>query len=160
MASRPASEAARIRRNVVGDGFNLFSGVGGGDGKAALAHDRQVDDVVADIGELVDGVAGFAEDFFDGVHLVRLALIDELELEIVGANSHGLGLRLVMMPMRRPPRRPREMPSPSWAAKPLASTPWPSAFGITKIWPSVSTPSTSKMRILMFFARASAVMCR
>ena len=28
---------------------------------------------------------------------------------------------------------------------------------MTKIWPSVRTPSTSKMRTLMFFARDSAV---
>ena len=66
-------------------------------------------------------------------------------------------LRLVMMPMRRPPRRPREIPRPSWAAKPLASMPLPSASGITKIWPSVRTPSTSKMRILMSFARIAEI---
>src|SRR3981189_1167185 len=62
-----------------------------------------------------------------------------------------------MMPMRRPPRRPREMPRPSWAAKPLASMPWPSALGMTKIWPSVRTPSTSKIRTFMFLARDLAV---
>ena len=28
---------------------------------------------------------------------------------------------------------------------------------MTKIWPSVRTPSTSKIRILMFFARDSTV---
>ena len=46
----------------------------------------------------------------------------------MGADGDGRELRLVMMPMRRPPRRPREMPRPSCAAKPLASMPL--TFGV------------------------------
>ena len=30
----------------------------------------------------------------NGVHLVGLALIDELELQVVGADGHGLGVAL------------------------------------------------------------------
>ena len=88
------AEAAGVGGDVVGGGFDLLAGVGGGDGEAALAHDGKVDDVVADVGELVEGVAGLGEDVVDGVHLVGLALVDELELEVVGADGYGLGVAL------------------------------------------------------------------
>ena len=88
------AEAAGVGGDVVGGGFDLLAGVGGGDGEAAQAHDGEVDDVVADVGELVDGDAGFGEDVADGVHLVGLALVDELELEVVGADGNGLGVAL------------------------------------------------------------------
>jgi len=48
-----ATEAAGIRGDVMGGGFDLFAGVGGGDGETALTHNREVDDVVADVSELV-----------------------------------------------------------------------------------------------------------
>ena len=38
--------------------------------------------------------------------------------------------RLVMMPVRMPPRRASEMPRPSWAVKDLVSTPVPSSLGM------------------------------
>ena len=88
------SEAAGVGGHVVGGGFDLFAGVGGGDGETALTHDGEIDDVVADITELVDGVAGFGEDLVDGVHLVSLALVNELELKVVGADGYGLGVAL------------------------------------------------------------------
>ena len=94
MASRPAPLPPAVGRDVVGDGFDLLAGVGGGDGEAAGAHDGQVDDVVADIGELIDGDVGLGENLVDGVHLVGLALIDELQLQIVGADGDGLRLAL------------------------------------------------------------------
>src|ERR1017187_8392050 len=73
--------------------------------------------------------------------------------------------RLVMRPTRRPPRRARVMPRPSWAVKPFTSRPWsvpsgpgwPLYSGMKKSWPSVRTPSTSKMRTWMRRARSSAV---
>ncbi len=88
------SLAAGVGGDVVGDVLDLLAGVGGGDGEAALAHDGEVDDVVAYVGELVDGVAGFGEDVADGVHLVGLALVDELELEVAGADGYGLRVAL------------------------------------------------------------------
>ena len=88
------SVAAGVGGDVVGGGFDLGAGVGGGDGEAALTHDGEVDDVVADVAELGDADVGLGEDFVDGVHLVGLALIDELELEVVGADGYGLGLAL------------------------------------------------------------------
>ena len=80
--------------DVVGDGFDLGAGVGGGDGEAAEAHDGEVDDVVADVGEMGEVEAGTGEDVVDGVHLVGLTLVDELELEVAGADGDGAGLAL------------------------------------------------------------------
>ena len=54
------TEAAGVGGDVVGGGFDLLAGVGGGDGETALAHDGEVDDVVADVGELVQSVAVLA----------------------------------------------------------------------------------------------------
>jgi hypothetical protein len=88
------AEAAWVGGDVVGGGFNLVASVGGGDGEAALAHNGEVDDVVAYVTELVESAAGFGENVVDGVHLVGLALVDELELEIVGADGYGLGVAL------------------------------------------------------------------
>ena len=59
MASRAGAEAAWVRGDVVGGGLHLAACVGGGYGEAALAHDGEVDDVVTDVGQLVDGHAGF-----------------------------------------------------------------------------------------------------
>ncbi len=58
------------------------------------AHDGEVDDVVAHVGELVDGVAGLCENIVDCVHLVGLALVDELELEVAGADGYRLRVAL------------------------------------------------------------------
>ncbi len=46
--------AAFVRRDVVSGSFDLFAGVGDGDGESADAHDGQVDDVVADVGDFVE----------------------------------------------------------------------------------------------------------
>jgi hypothetical protein len=78
----------------VGDRLDLGACVGGGDGEATLTHDAEVDDVVADVGELVEGDVGFGEDVVDCGHLVGLALVDELEFEVVGADGDGAGLAL------------------------------------------------------------------
>ena len=86
------TEAAGVGGDVVGGGFDLAAGVGGGDGEAALAHDGEVDDVVAYVTELIDSGTRFGEDVLDGVHLVGLTLVDELELEVVGTDSDGLGV--------------------------------------------------------------------
>src|SRR5579871_1170228 len=88
------SLSAGVWGDVVGGVLDLLAGVGGGDGETALAHDGEVDDVVAYVGELVDGVAGFREDVADGVHLVGLALVDELELEVAGTDGYGLRVAL------------------------------------------------------------------
>jgi hypothetical protein len=79
--------AAGEWRDVVGDGFDLGAGVGGGDGKADDAEDREVDDVVADVGDLVEGAAFIRDDLVKGVALVVLALVDVVDLEIAGADG-------------------------------------------------------------------------
>jgi len=86
--------ASGVRGDVVGCGFGLDARVGGGDGQAARAHYRQIDDVVADVGEFVDGDIGTGEDVVYGGHFVGLALVDELEFEVLGADGDGGGLAL------------------------------------------------------------------
>jgi hypothetical protein len=83
-----SSETSRVGRNVVGHRFDFPACVGSGDGETTLPHDWQVNDIVADITELVDRRPGFGEDVIDGVHLVGLALVDELEFKVVGADSN------------------------------------------------------------------------
>jgi hypothetical protein len=72
------SEASRVGRNVVGHRFDFLACVGSGDSEPALPHNRQVNDIIADITELVERRPGFGEDVTDGIHLVGLALVDEL----------------------------------------------------------------------------------
>jgi len=86
--------ATGVGGDVVGHGFDLRARVGGGDGEAADAHDREVDDVVADVGHLLHGDAGFGGDLLGGGEFVGLALVDPLELEVAGADGDGLGLAL------------------------------------------------------------------
>lgn len=83
------SEASGVGCNVVGHRFDFLACVGSGDGESALPHDWQVNNIVADITELVERRPGFGKDVIDRVHLVGLSLIDELKLKVVGANSNG-----------------------------------------------------------------------
>ena len=62
--------------------------------RPTCAHHAEVDDVVADVGDLIEGDAGLGHDVVDGGHLVVLALVDELEAEVVGADGDGAGLAL------------------------------------------------------------------
>ena len=123
-----------------------------------LTHDGEVDDVVADVAELLERIAGLREDVVDGVHLVGLALVDELELQVVGADGDGLRVAL---------GDDADAEATETAERDAEAVVGGKAFGLdprgrpcsgmTKIWPSVRTPSTSKMRTLIFLARASAV---
>ena len=81
------SLAAGVGSDVVGDCLHLGAGVGGSDREAADPQNREVDDVVADVSELVEGDAGLGDDLFDGRHLVALALVHKLDLEILGADG-------------------------------------------------------------------------
>ena len=54
MASRPAPQPPAWRRNVVRLGLHLLARVGHGDRESALAHHGKIDDVVADVGDLVE----------------------------------------------------------------------------------------------------------
>src|SRR5580704_11788487 len=53
------SEASGVRSDVVSHGFDFLAGVGRGDCEPALPHDRQVNDIVADITKLIERCAGF-----------------------------------------------------------------------------------------------------
>ena len=76
----------------MGGGLGLDACVGGRDREAAGAHDGQVDYIVADVCELVHGDAGFGGDLLGGGEFVGLALIDELEFEVAGADGDSGGL--------------------------------------------------------------------
>ena len=94
MASRPAPCAAAVGGDVVRGGFGLRSRVGGGDGEAYFAHDGEVDDVVAYVGDLVEGAVFGGEDFVERVDLVGLALVDVVDLEVAGADGYDLRVAL------------------------------------------------------------------
>lgn len=89
-----SSLSAGIGRYVVGGDLGLVTGVGGCNGQTADAHDGQIDDIVSDEGELIEGATGALEDVVDGGHFVRLALIDELQAQIAGADGDGGRLAL------------------------------------------------------------------
>ena len=80
--------ATGVRRNVVGGGLGLLSRIGGGDGQAAYSHHRQVHYIVTNVSKLIQGDPGTGKDVVDRVHLARLALVYELELEVLGANRN------------------------------------------------------------------------
>ena len=85
---------ARVGGDVVRGGLGLGTGVGGCNGESADAQDRQIDDIVADEGELVEGAVGALKDVVDGVHFVRLALVNKLQAQIAGADGDGSRLTL------------------------------------------------------------------
>jgi hypothetical protein len=88
------SEAAGERRNVVRDPLDLLTSIGGRDGQANFTQDGQIDNVVSDVGDLVQRAGFILEDLVDRIHLVRLALIDVIDLEVASADRHGLRLAL------------------------------------------------------------------
>ncbi len=78
----------------MGSRLGLRAGIGGGDGEAYFAHDREVDDVVADVGDLVESAAFSGDDLVESVDLVRLALVDVVDLEVAGADGDNLRISL------------------------------------------------------------------
>ena len=83
--------AATVRRDPVGLQLDVVARVGHCDGETALAHHRQVDDVVADIGDFVEADLLLLHHFAHGFHLVRLAHVDVLEAQIAGPERDGFG---------------------------------------------------------------------
>ena len=86
--------AAGVGSDVVGGGFGLRAGVGDGDRETDLAHDGQVDDVVADVGDFFEGAVFGGHDLRDGVHFIGLALVDVVDLEVAGADGYDRRLAL------------------------------------------------------------------
>ena len=103
--------------------LDLAAGVGDCDGKSAVAHYRKIDHVVSDEGNLAGAKSVFIQYFTEGLQLVLAALTDVFQPEIAGvAEPRFAELRRVMSPVLMPAIRAIEMPAPSWAWKPLAST--------------------------------------
>ena len=82
--------AAPVRGHVMRLGFHLLPRIGHGYGQAARAHHRQVDHVIAHVSNLVEGDAFLRHNLAYRLHLEGLALIDEFELQIAGAQCHSL----------------------------------------------------------------------
>ncbi len=83
-----------LSATVVGDDvgfvFDIFAGVGDGEGESAVAHDGEIDDVVSDEGGLLGLEVFLGEDFTEGGELVGCALGDVLDFEVAGAETDGL----------------------------------------------------------------------
>ena len=82
--------AAGVRRDVMRFGLHLRARIGHRHRESALAHHGKIDHVVADVSDLVERHAFLLHDFAHRLHLERLALVDEFELEIARAGGHGL----------------------------------------------------------------------
>ena len=80
--------------NPVSRLLDLRAGVGRGNAQPAEAQDGQIDDVVANIAELVGGDLRLGENLLEGFQLVGLTLVDELHLEVAHAKGDGLALTL------------------------------------------------------------------
>ncbi len=83
--------AAGVRGDVVGCFADVGPGVLDGDGEASGAHGGEVDDVVTDKGGFFGGEVRLCNDLQKDAALVLNALADELQFEVVGAESDGFG---------------------------------------------------------------------
>lgn len=99
------------RRDVVRHALHLLAGVRRGNRQAHLPHDRQIDDVVADIGEFFQGAALRGKNLLYRFHLVRLALVDVLDPQVMRAHGnrlrHTFGDETELQP-RKPSKRHAE----------------------------------------------------
>ena len=77
-----------IGSDVMGRRLNLVAGVGDCDGQSARAHDRQVDHVVAHVGDLVKGKGSTLHDLAYGTDLEVLAHVDVFHAQCTGALGH------------------------------------------------------------------------
>ena len=74
----------------VGLVFDVFTGVGDGEGESTVAHDGKVDDVIADEGGFFRLEMRFLQDLAEGGELVVRSLGDVFDFEIAGAEADGL----------------------------------------------------------------------
>jgi hypothetical protein len=72
----PRSLSAGVGSDVVGGSLNLVAGVGGGNGQPAYPHDRQIDHVIAHVGDLVESERSTLHYFADSTNLVVLPHVD------------------------------------------------------------------------------------
>lgn len=76
----------------MGGVLDLAAGVRHRDGKAAVAHYRKIDHVVPDEGNLAGAESLFIQDFTECLQLVLDTLMNVLQFEITGSESHRLGV--------------------------------------------------------------------
>src|SRR5438552_18741155 len=71
--------------------LDLLAGVGDSNGKAAIAHYRKIDHIVAHKGSLRLAQSFLPEDLLEYSQLVLNALVNVLHLKVAGAQGHGFG---------------------------------------------------------------------
>lgn len=86
--------AAGAGRNPVGFGFDLLAGVPGGNGEADLAHGREIDNIVAGVGDLVERDAFGGGDGSKRFRFEVRSLKDMIDLEVAHTYGHGVGFSL------------------------------------------------------------------
>ena len=77
--------------NVVRLVFHLFARIANGNGKAAIPHDGQIDDIVTDVSDFVGSQVFFLQNLAEYRELVRNALINMVQFEVTRAQSDCLG---------------------------------------------------------------------
>jgi len=77
--------------DVVTDGFEFRGSIGDADGEAGALGERDVGEIVTEVGDFVGGDSGFGEAFIVGLHLAGLAEVDEGDFEFFGALGDGGG---------------------------------------------------------------------
>src|SRR5947209_2567276 len=70
--------------------FDDLAGVRDSDGESDLAHDGNIDDVIADITDLIFGYARLGANLAKSDQLVRLSLVAKVEAQVARAKAYGL----------------------------------------------------------------------
>ncbi len=90
----PGAVTTRVRCHIVRHGLYLRTCVRRGDGQPAHPHHRKINDIVPDIGHLVEADAGLLADLGRGMQLVRLPLVHKLQLQVPCPDRDRLRLPL------------------------------------------------------------------
>lgn len=81
--------AAAMVGDDVGFILDVLAGVGDGEGEAAVAHDGEVDNVIADECGFFGLEIFFLQNFAEGGEFVGRSLVDVLDLQVTGAEADG-----------------------------------------------------------------------
>ena len=83
-----------VTTGMVGDEvglvFHVLASVGHGNSKPAMAHDGQIDDVIAHVSSFFRLKTLLGQNFFENGTFVLDALVNVLEFQITRPESHGL----------------------------------------------------------------------
>src|SRR6266581_7386777 len=82
---------AAVRSDEMRLPLDLLAGVGDSNGKAAIAHYRKIDHIVAHKGSLRLAQSFLPEDILEYSQLVLNSLVNVIHLKVAGAQGHGFG---------------------------------------------------------------------